>query len=337
MKKLALLILFLLIMSVDSMAQSIVRTFTLDANNQNGPVIPLIGTGVYLHKFTWNEVGTITGGECGLVGGPDGILFPTTIIASEFVTSSGGPTDLTSNLSNYVKITCTTPITGTGSVTFNYVGSAADTSVSISTSGLATEITLGATNTALGTTTTAATTAGGAGPVIGHLRFLTGSSDLTRIASEAMLARMNSTGVVMLNSAGGAIGSIDDVCYGATKTPFNVRATSTTVVELVPAVSAKTGYICELHVRGSGAAAVEILFSIVDGTNGGTHCSSGTPVALLGTTTASEGVNIAASGGGSNWGNGNSVVFKTTGINRQICGKLGGSTPAIITGTYVAP
>lgn len=95
--------------------------FTSTHNTQTRP-FNLIGTGVNLHKFTWNTQGTVSAGACALKGGSDGVTFGTIIIAAQTVTSSGGPTAITSGVLNYVRFECTTPIVGTGNVTFAYSG-----------------------------------------------------------------------------------------------------------------------------------------------------------------------------------------------------------------------
>lgn len=116
-----------LLLTVPLLAQS-ERTFTLNVNNQTSPLIDLRGTGVNLHKFTWSTVGTISAGACLLKGSVDNVTYGTTIISAQSVTSTGGPTALTSSGAvNYVKIFCAagdggTTLVGSGSVTFHYNG-----------------------------------------------------------------------------------------------------------------------------------------------------------------------------------------------------------------------
>jgi hypothetical protein len=97
--------------------------------------INLIGTGVNLHKFSWYTTGTVSAGACALTAGSDNVTFGTTLIAAQTVTSSGGPTALTSGVFNYLKLNCTTPIVGTGSVTITYTGYIDPTSGSATISG----------------------------------------------------------------------------------------------------------------------------------------------------------------------------------------------------------
>lgn len=100
---------------------------TLNSSNQTGPINPgywdLRGTGINVVAFTWNTNGTVSAGACALQGSTDTITWGTTIIAAQTVTSSGGPTSLTSGVtSNYIRLRCTTPIVGSGSVQFRVMG-----------------------------------------------------------------------------------------------------------------------------------------------------------------------------------------------------------------------
>lgn len=122
------------------------RTFTLNSSTQIGPTPPgyinLIGTGVNSHSFTWSTTGTVSAGACALQGGADGVTFGTTIIAAQTVTSSGAVAAATSN-SNYIRVNCTTPISGSGSVVIHYSGTppaAGGTAVTVS-SGTLTAVT----------------------------------------------------------------------------------------------------------------------------------------------------------------------------------------------------
>ncbi len=123
MKKL-LAFLFIMAAATAAHAQNIKVTpprFTSSLNTQAVP-INLIGTGVNNHQFQWNTVGTVSSGSCALQGSADGVTFGTTIIAAQAVTASGGPTTLTAGVYNYVRLSCTTPIMGSGSVTITYFG-----------------------------------------------------------------------------------------------------------------------------------------------------------------------------------------------------------------------
>src|SRR5262245_16654000 len=94
---------------------------TLNATTQASNPINLVGTGTTSFTFTWNTTGTVSAGACRLewsnVSGPPW----TQLVAPVTVTSSGGPS-AAAMVVNYVRFNCTTPIVGTGSVQFRYVG-----------------------------------------------------------------------------------------------------------------------------------------------------------------------------------------------------------------------
>lgn len=92
---------------------------------QVSPSIDIRGSGVDTHSLTWNVNGTVAAGACRLESSTDNVSFPTQIIAPQTVTSNGGPINGT-GVVNYVRINCTTPITGTGYVQIRYVGTASN-------------------------------------------------------------------------------------------------------------------------------------------------------------------------------------------------------------------
>lgn len=103
---------------------------TLSATVSNGPVWDLRGTGINSHKIQWSTIGTVSGGACKLQGAATfSMASPSDIISAQTVTSNGGPTVAASSAAvNYIQMTCSTPITGTGSVVVYYTGTN-DTSV----------------------------------------------------------------------------------------------------------------------------------------------------------------------------------------------------------------
>jgi hypothetical protein len=120
-----------------------------------------------------------------------------------------------------------------------------------------------------------------------------------------------------------------------TRTPFNKNFASATAQELVPATMGKTGYICKLSIFGNSASNAEVV-NIIEGTQMTNPCDAGTPTALLGSTTAANGVLVASGGGGNvDGGPGSDWIYKTTGTNRQICALTSGSNRMTFVGIYV--
>lgn len=109
--------------SLEAFSQSQTKTAVLSSTLAIGPVWGLSGTGITQHMFTWNAVGTVSAGACKLQQSVDfAFTSPTDLIAAVTVTTSGGPTALTTANANYARLNCTTPITGSGTVSFNYIG-----------------------------------------------------------------------------------------------------------------------------------------------------------------------------------------------------------------------
>jgi len=80
-----------------------------------------IGTSVAYHKLAWNKSGTVS--KCGVVveQSATGTSGWTDLITAQTCTSSGTSTIFGAS-ANYVRITFSTPVTGTGSVTASYSG-----------------------------------------------------------------------------------------------------------------------------------------------------------------------------------------------------------------------
>lgn len=93
------------------------------SDTQTSPAIQLVGTGVNLQKISWSTEGTVSAGACALqTAAEDTFASPSTLISAQTVTSSGGPTALTSGSGNFSRFNCSTAIVGTGVVTLKWFG-----------------------------------------------------------------------------------------------------------------------------------------------------------------------------------------------------------------------
>lgn len=112
----------------------------------------------------------------------------------------------------------------------------------------------------------------------------------TTATNTTTMAAACSGGVCSVNVAQvGGNAPVFDACSTETKTTTAVSLTARTVI--IPAVAAKKNYICSISVMAGGTAEV---FNVVEGT--GTTCQTGT-AALVGSTTAANGMAFAANGG----------------------------------------
>lgn len=102
-----------------------------------------------------------------------------------------------------------------------------------------------------------------------------------------------------------------DPCLGANKTNFTISTTSGTVQLVAPSGSTQV-YICSLFTVG-GTASIQ---NVVGGT--GATCTTGTPVAIAGSTTAANGMSFAANGGFT-FGNGGGTILRTTTAGHGVC------------------
>lgn len=132
-------------------------TMTLNSSNQIGPdplnYIDLRGTGITSLSFSWHATGTVSAGACAMQGSADTTTFGTTVIAAQTVTSSGGPTAITTATDRFNRINCTTAIVGSGNVDVVVMGWTTGTTGSLIATGLATEATLAAVQAAVEDTT----------------------------------------------------------------------------------------------------------------------------------------------------------------------------------------
>lgn len=127
-------------------------------------------------------------------------------------------------------------------------------------------------------------------------------------------------------------GGNNDPCENVsnTRTAYNVNFASTTSQVVVAATSAKKTYICNMVVDTQNSSGE--TFIITDGTQSTNPCDSGTPTALWGSTTASQGVFINP---GVSIGNGAHTMMQTSGTNRQVCIATVSSSRATASGYYV--
>ena len=112
-----------------------------------------------------------------------------------------------------------------------------------------------------------------------------------------------------VKSVDGTNSELIDGCMSVAPTKVAISQTATT--KLISQVSAKTNYVCAITIV---AAAAEIV-NIVEGT--GTTCGTGT-VALVGSTTAANGLSFAANGGWSG-GDGHHTFIVGSGTNIDLC------------------
>jgi hypothetical protein len=112
-------------------------------------------------------------------------------------------------------------------------------------------------------------------------------------------------------SSGTPVSSSADPCTSGTKQNFTIATSSGTVQIVAPSGSTQV-YICSLITIGATAS----IQNIVGGT--GATCTTGTPVAMAGSTTAANGMSFAANGGFT-FGNGGASVLRTTTAGHGVC------------------
>ena len=118
-----------------------------------------------------------------------------------------------------------------------------------------------------------------------------------------------------------------DPCTLGTKQNFTIATSSGTLQLVAPSGSTQV-YICSLFTIGATAS----IQNIVGGT--GATCTTGTPVAIAGSTTAANGMSFAANGGFT-FGNGGGTVLRTTTAGHGVC-LIQSATAALAGGgTYV--
>jgi hypothetical protein len=116
-----------------------------------------------------------------------------------------------------------------------------------------------------------------------------------------------------------------DPCSYAAKTNLPISFQTTSITQQIALSGSTKIYVCSLSLIASAAT----VFSITGGT--GTNC--GTPAALIGTTSATHGLSLAANGG-MTLGNGAGTVA-VTGAGSELCLVQSGSGDLVGNLTYV--
>jgi hypothetical protein len=175
---------------------------------------------------------------------------------------------------------------------------------------------------AVGTTGDAANAA----TVVGQLKQITSNTGAPIPGGSAIIGRVGidqtTPGVTNLVSVGNT-----DPCTFGTKTNVAIGTATGTTQVVAPSGSTQV-YVCSFSVIAAAAAVV----NLVGGT--GATCTTGTPVAAIGSTTAANGVSLAANGG-LTFGNGAGTVTRTTTAGHGLCLIQSGTTALAGNITYV--
>lgn len=118
-----------------------------------------------------------------------------------------------------------------------------------------------------------------------------------------------------------------DPCFAGTKTDVAI-ATATGTTQLVAPSGSTQVYVCSFSLIAAATAVV----NLVGGT--GASCTTGTPVAVLGSTTAASGASLAANGG-LTFGSGAGTVARTITAGHGLCLIQSGTTALAGNITYV--
>lgn len=162
------------------------------------------------------------------------------------------------------------------------------------------------------------------------------STDTGTFSLTALIKRLNQSITSLIAAVQAAIPSgtnrigyvSDDPCTQLTKTPFTFSTTSGTVQIVAPSGVTQV-YICSLSIIGDTPG---VKVNLVGGT--GAACTTGTPVAALGSTTAANGMSLAANGG-LTFGNGGATVSRTTTAGHGMCVIQSATTLLAGGGTFV--
>lgn len=119
-----------------------------------------------------------------------------------------------------------------------------------------------------------------------------------------------------------------DPCYLQKKSQFTLTSNATTSTQLIGAVALNTIYICSVHIKVNAATALSFL----EGT--GSNCAT-SQVALVGSTTAANGIPYSGIGDGSFGGNGIGTVWSTVAPGDALCFAQSVAEYAQITIAYV--
>jgi hypothetical protein len=118
-----------------------------------------------------------------------------------------------------------------------------------------------------------------------------------------------------------------DPCTQGMKTNIAIASATGTTQVVAPSGITQV-YVCSFSVIAAAAAVV----NLVGGT--GATCTTGTPVAIMGSTTAGSGMSLAANGG-LTFGNGGASVTRTTTAGHGVCLIQSGTTALAGSMTYV--
>jgi hypothetical protein len=119
----------------------------------------------------------------------------------------------------------------------------------------------------------------------------------------------------------------NDPCMQSTKTNIAI-ATAVGTTQVVPPSGSTQVYVCSFSLVAAAAAVV----NLVGGT--GATCTTGTPVAAMGSTTPANGMSLAVNGG-LTFGSGVSTVTRTTTGGHGLCLIQSGTTALAGSLTYV--
>ena len=125
----------------------------------------------------------------------------------------------------------------------------------------------------------------------------------------------------------GSLAGQPDPCFATAKTNVAIATSSGTFQAVAPSGSTQV-YVCSFSVIAGTAAVV----NLVGGT--GATCTTGTPLAAMGSTTPSGGMSLAANGG-LTFGNGGSTVTRTTTAGHGLCLIQSGTSALAGNITYV--
>jgi len=155
----------------------------------------------------------------------------------------------------------------------------------------------------------------------------TAANQATEISSLATIAT-NTGAAIPTQAVTVPIGGVtNDPCQYSTKTNAAIATSSGTVQLVAPSGSTQV-YVCSVSLIAAATAVV----NLVGGT--GATCTTGTPVAALGSTTAASGMSLAANGG-LTFGNGGATVVRTTTAGHGLCLIQSGTTALAGNITYV--
>lgn len=151
---------------------------------------------------------------------------------------------------------------------------------------------------------------------------------LKAIATSGASTATNTGAAIPSQATSIPIGGVtNDPCQYQTKVPFTLASSSGTTQIVAPSGSTQV-YICSFSLIAGATAVV----NVVGGT--GASCTTGTPVAMFGSTTAASGASLAANGG-LTFGNGGASVMRTTTAGHGVCVIQSGTTALAGGGTYV--